>query len=224
MGDEATWDADIDAVLEDVRPRPKTLDKAGLRSTYLTFASALEEGAGKDAIFGEGVLRLFESLEVDPASDLVALAFAHQCKAQEMGIFRRQEFLRGLAVLGVDSLDGLRRKIPELRLRLDAVNQRQEIYLYAFGLALEPQSKVLDMEDACRLWDLFFPDCPHLEEWCKWVIETKQRPCSKDLWDMFWLFATEVSADLSTYDDSSDWPVQLDEFVEYLRAKKGKGG
>lgn len=222
--DEAAWNADIDAVLEDIDPRlKKKLDKAGLRSTYLTFA-ALEEGDGKDAIFGEGILRLFDSLKIDPSSDLVSLAFAQQCKAKEMGIFRRQEFLRGLAVLGVDSLDGLRRKIPELRLQLTVLKQRQEIYAYAFELALEPNSKVLDMGDACRLWDLFFPECPHLEDWGGWVIETKQRPCSRDLWDMFWLFATEVPADLSTYDDSSDWPVQLDEFVEYLRAKKGKGG
>lgn len=216
--DEEKWGADCKIVLQEAAKQGAKLKVAAMRDVYAAFAGAL--GGDEDGVFGEGLVRFFEALGVCPATDLVALEFARQCQAKEMGIFRRREFIRGLVALGVDSLDHLRNKVPELRRRLEVPAQRRELYVYSFALALEPPARTLDVGEACSLWQLFLAESPHLEPWCAWVTKAQMR-CSKDLWDMFWLFATEVPADLSTYDDCPDWPLTLDQFVEHLREQRG---
>lgn len=220
--DEKKWNDDCQSVFQEIGKASNQVSKSKLMQLYSSFASPLPDTPNEDGVFGEGLVEFFEALSIDPATDLVALLFAQRCQAKQMGIFDRLEFIRGLAKLDVSSLDGLGSKIPELRSHLARPQELRALYMYTFDIALQPPRKTLSFEDACQLWPLFLGECPHLKDWCAWVIETQTKECSKDLWDMFWLFATEVGADLATYDDSSDWPVTLDNFVEHLRKRRGK--
>lgn len=204
--------------LRKVAVRPK-VNKTGIKKMYLTFADNDEKG--KDAIFGEGMLKFFEYLGVDPATDLVALCLAQQCSAEAMGLFKRTEFIRGMAALGVDTFDQLKAKVPELRERLKISSFLGEVYMYTFGIALEPPSKVLPVDEAVQYWALLLGGWGLCEEWGKWSSEVYKKAVTRDLWGMVFKLATEVPADLSTYDDEPSWPVALDDFVEHVRKVRG---
>merc|ERR1712151_988816 len=168
-----------------------------------------------------GFLQLFKDLDIDPASDVVALALAAACNAAEMGVFRRREFICGCAVLEADTLDDLRGKVPELRSNVLTGKTLPEVYAYTFGVALEPPSKVLPLEEAQQYWDLLLHDWPLREPFCERAHQhMRLKVINRDLWMMILKLATEVPADLSTYDDDPAWPVVLDDFVEHFRESK----
>ncbi|CAK0863826.1 unnamed protein product, partial [Prorocentrum cordatum] len=161
-------------------------------------------------------------LDVDPGTDVAALAFASACNAGEMGVFRRREFICGCVVLEVDSLDDLRSKMPVLREEVLSGKTLPEVYSYTFGVALEAPRKVLPLEEAAQYWALLLHQWQLREEFCTWAAShMKGKSISRDLWMMVLKLATEVPPDLSTYDESQAWHSVIDDFVEYYKEMKG---
>lgn len=225
---------DLVAVPTDQYAVPRTLRKSvrqphsnskALKQLYQRYAEELpptDHPGGPDGIAGEKFLQLFKDLDVDPATDVAALALAAACNACEMGVFRRKEFICGCASLGVDTIEEMRGKMPELRTNLLSGKTLPEVYTYTFGVALEPPCKVLPLEEAQQYWTLLLHDWSLREDFCDWATKNKGlKVITRDLWMMVLKLATEVPADLSTYDENPAWPVVLDEFVEYYRAQKG---
>lgn len=200
-------------------------DKKMLKQLYIQYAQELPSGdhsEGSDGIFGESLLDFFEDLGVDPAADVAALALSSACGAAEMGVLCRREFIRGCATLDVDSLEDLRGRMPTLREDVMSGKVLHEVYAYTFGIALEPPSKVLPVDEARQYWTILLHGWTLRASFCSWA-EAHIRAVNRDLWMMVLKFATQVPPDLSTYDDDPAWPVVLDEFVEYQRALQ-RGG
>eukprot|EP00931_Biecheleriopsis_adriatica_P043055 TRINITY_DN2459_c0_g1_i1.p1 TRINITY_DN2459_c0_g1~~TRINITY_DN2459_c0_g1_i1.p1 ORF type:complete len:307 (-),score=54.08 TRINITY_DN2459_c0_g1_i1:69-989(-) len=205
--------------------RQPNVNKKALRQLYAKYMEEVppaDHPAGPDGIAGDKFLELFKDLEVDPGTDVAALALAAACTAVEMGVFRRREFICGCAALEVDNIVDLRNKMPELRENVTSGKTLPEVYAYTFGVALEPPSKVLPLEEATQYWALLLPEWPLREEFCAFAGRQKKgTSINKDLWMMVLKLATEVPPDLSTYDENPAWPVLFDDFVEYYRAQKG---
>mmetsp|Transcript_63185 Transcript_63185/g.133363 ORF Transcript_63185/g.133363 Transcript_63185/m.133363 type:complete len:298 (-) Transcript_63185:124-1017(-) len=202
-----------------------SIDKKNVRAFYGRYCSEVppaDHPAGPDGIAGEQFLQFFQDIEVDPGSDVLALAIASACKASEMGVFRRREFICGCATLEADSLDALKRKLPELRQAIQDSSRQalEEVYHYTFGVALEPPSKVLPIEEAAAYWALLLPRWPLREPFVQWAM-TNMKGINRDLWNMVLKFANEVQTDLSNYDENPAWPVALDNFVEHYREQSG---
>lgn len=204
------------------RVRQSQVNRRSLKAFYLKYAEEmqpLDHPQGPDGIQGPKFLQLFKDLAVDLASDVAALAFASACGASEMGVFRRKEFICGCTVLDVDTVEDLRAKMPTLREEVLCGTSLQEVYRYTFGVALEPPSKVLPLEEAQQYWALLLRDWPLREAFCAWAGTLKGKSVNRDIWMMVLKLATEVPADLSTYDDNPAWPVLFDDFVEFHRGQ-----
>jgi len=205
--------------------RQPRVDKRAMKQFYAKYMEELppaDHAGGPDGIAGEKFLQFFQDIEVDPATDVTALAIAAACKASEMGVFRRREFICGCAALEVDSIDEFRKKMPELRSRVLSGESLEEVYTYTFGVAIDPPCKVLPLEDASAYWALLLPNWPLREPFCEWASQhMKGKVINRDLWSMVLKLAVEVPADLSGYDDNPAWPVVFDEFVEFYRAQQG---
>eukprot|EP00929_Paragymnodinium_shiwhaense_P121514 TRINITY_DN93780_c0_g1_i1.p1 TRINITY_DN93780_c0_g1~~TRINITY_DN93780_c0_g1_i1.p1 ORF type:complete len:309 (-),score=70.93 TRINITY_DN93780_c0_g1_i1:118-1044(-) len=205
-------------------PQQCRLNKQGLKKFYTRYAEPVDPAdhpAGPDGVAGQRFLALFQDISVDPATDVAALALSAACIAQEMGVFRRREFICGCAALQVNSVEDLRAKMPELRENVMNGKTLPEVYQYTFGVALEPPSKVLPVDQAVGYWELLLHQWPLNQSFCEWAIGSmKGKAVNRDMWMMVLKLATEVPADLSTYDDNPAWPVALDEFVEYYRGQK----
>jgi len=207
--------------------RTPSINLKALKQLYLKYAEPVppaDHPQGPDGVAGEKFLQLFQDLDIDPASDVAALALASACNACEMGVFRRREFICGGALMEVDNLEGMKGKVPELREGVLSGKSLPEVYAYTFGIALETPSKVLPLEEAAQYWALLLPGWQLREEFCTWGLShMKGKAVNRDLWMMVLKLATEVPPDLSTYDDNPAWPVAFDEFVEYYREKNGMG-
>lgn len=79
-------------------------------------------------ILAEGVGALCEDLEVDP-SDIAVLVMAHDMGAKTMCEFTRDEFVGGLAAMGVANLAALKERLPDMRTSL----QRQAVFRKGMG-------------------------------------------------------------------------------------------
>lgn len=201
------------------------VSKASVKAFYEKYAQELppaDHPRGGDGVCEENFLSLFRDLEVDPGSDVAALALSAACKATEMGVFRRKEFICGCVVLQVETLEAMRKKMPELKAEVLSGKLLPDVFAYTFGVALEPPSKVIPLEEARQYWTLLLPNWPLREDFCDWAAQhMKGKTVNRDLWMMVLKFATEVPADLSTYDENPAWPVVFDDFVEFYREQKG---
>jgi len=201
------------------------VDKKAMQLFYLKYMEELppqDDPRGPDGIAGTRLLQFFKDLGVDPAMDVAALAFAAACGAAVMGIFRRREFICGCMVLEVSTVEELRSKMQEVRAAVKNGKSLHSVYTYTFGVAIEPPSKVLPLEEARQYWEFLLHDWPLRVPFCDWAAEHMHgRGVNRDLWMMVLKLATEVPADLSTYEDNPAWPVVFDEFVEFYRQRAG---
>merc|ERR1740129_2156828 len=181
------------------------------------FFGRYQDPAG-NLISADGIQRLCEDLGIT-ALDPVTLAIAHHCHAKSMGEFSHEEFCRGMGQLGCDSSTKLKARLPDLRRELEARDTCKRIYAFTFRFSLDEGVRNLPQEVAIELWKLLLP--PHfvlLDQWLDFVQRRARNTISEDVWMMVWDLATQVSQDLSNYDDDNSWPVLLDEFVAEVRA------
>jgi len=167
----------------------------------------------------EGIQELCNDLGISPM-DPVTLVLAWHCRADQMGVFTREEFAAGMQRLGTDDVQKLRAKMEDLRAQLQDRATCKEVYGYTFQFALDQGQRCLPVEMCVEFWKLLLPGhFALLDKWIEFVEAKVKNSVSKDTWLMLYDLATQVKPDLSDYDlDSGAWPVLLDEFVEHIRS------
>ena len=120
-------------------------------------------------ITSDGVVRLLEDLQLSPESRLV-LIIAWKFRAQTQCEFSREEFVNGFNDLGVDSIDKLKQKLPQLELELNDIHKFKDFYQYTFNYAKESGQKGLDLDMAIAYWNIVLKDrFKFLDLWCKFL-------------------------------------------------------
>mmetsp|Transcript_25366 Transcript_25366/g.74480 ORF Transcript_25366/g.74480 Transcript_25366/m.74480 type:complete len:271 (-) Transcript_25366:151-963(-) len=176
-----------------------------------------------DAIDVNGMQRFCDDLGVDP-SDIAMLILAWKLNAAAMAEFTRSEFEGGLARMGVDSLDALKRHIPNLRREIDDATAFRSMYTFAFDFArsTEPGMKSLNLETAIEMWRLVLAGrFQLLDLWVDFLKMERRHAIPRDTWVLLLDFASSVEPDLSNYDENGAWPVLIDDFVTWARPKVG---
>lgn len=173
-----------------------------------------------DAIGSEGIQELCTDLSVSTL-DPVTLVLSYHCRAEQMGVFTREEFCGGMQRLGCDDLPKLRAKLEELRAALTDRAACKEIYAYTFQFALDQGQRCLPVEMCIEFWKLLLRNhFALLDTWLAFVEQRCKNAISKDTWMMLYDLATQVKPDLSDYDMNGAWPVLIDEFVESVKSQQ----
>lgn len=175
-----------------------------------------------DTITGEGIMRLCSDLGVEPA-DVVMLVIAFYMNAATMGEFTKDEWSSGLLKLSCDTLDKLKKKMPELRNELSVEDKFRDVYNYAYGFSCEKGQKCVQLETASGMWQLLLGSVRPwalIDEWLEFLNKHHNRAISKDTWSQLYDFIKTVKPDFSNFDENSAWPYLIDEFVEHVRSSK----
>lgn len=120
-------------------------------------------------INSDGVVRFLDDLQLSPESRLV-LIIAWKFRAVAQCEFSRDEFINGFCDLGVDSLDKLKLKLPQLETDLSDINKFKDFYHFTFNYAKDPGQKGLDLDMAIAYWNIVLKDrFKFLDLWCKFL-------------------------------------------------------
>ncbi|XP_059303519.1 uncharacterized protein LOC132633039 [Lycium barbarum] len=227
---------------------PRTSSKKGLTASAASnpavdlFRSASSKAASKeleriDQLFytyanassgmidPEGIESLCSDLEVEH-TDVRILMLAWKLQSEKQGYFSLDEWRKGLKALRADTVQKLKKALPELEKEVRRPSNFVDFYSYAFQYCLtEEKQKSIDVESICLLLDLvlgsqFRPQVDGLTQYLR--TQTDYKVINMDQWMGFFRFVNEISfPDLSNYDSNLAWPLILDNFVESMRAKQG---
>lgn len=167
-----------------------------------------------ERIEAEGIIRLCQDLSLDPM-DPVTLVLSMKMNADTMGQYTKEEFHRGMRVMGSDDIDKLKAKIPALRSEYQSPSGFKNVYEFSFHFAKEPNAKALALDTAIAMWKVLMGDkwC-FTDEWCDFLQKTHGKAISNDTWSQVLEFQIQVGANLESYNPNDAWPYLIDEFVE----------
>lgn len=177
-----------------------------------------------DLIDPEGIESLCSELEVDH-TDVRILILAWKMQAEKQGYFTLDEWRTGLKALRVDTIVKLKKAVNEIEKEVKRSNFT-DFYAYVFRYSLvEEKQKSIDIESICILLDLvlgphFRPQVDALSQYLK--VQMDYKVINMDQWMGFNRFFNEVGfPEFSNYNPDHAWPVILDNFVDWFRAKQG---
>lgn len=172
----------------------------------------------------EGIEALCSDIEVDH-TDVRMLMLAWKMQAEKQGYFTQEEWRKGLKALRVDTIEKLKKALPELEKEVRRTSNFVDFYQYAFRYCLtEEKQKSIDIESICQLLDLvlgfqFRAQVDYFVEYLK--TQTDYKVINMDQWMGFYRFCNEISfPDFSNYDPELAWPLILDNFVDWMNAKQ----
>ncbi|KAJ4879360.1 hypothetical protein Rs2_36414 [Raphanus sativus] len=154
----------------------------------------------------EGKEELCSDLDVSHI-DIRILMLAWKMKAEKQGYFTQEEWTRGLVALRADTLDNLKKALPELEKEVRSPSNFADFYAYAFTYSLtEEKQGSIDIETICQLLDM---------------IQNEYKVINMDQWMGFYRFCNELSfPEMTEYNPELAWPLLLNNFVEWVRKKQ----
>ncbi|KAF9686249.1 hypothetical protein SADUNF_Sadunf03G0139200 [Salix dunnii] len=136
-----------------------------------------------------------------------------------------EEWRHGLKSMRSDTVNKLKKALPDLEKEVKRPPNFVDFYNYAFRYCLtEEKQKSIDIESICQLLDLvlgshFQAQVDYFIEYLK--IQRDYKVINMDQWMGFYRFCNEISfPDFSNYNPELAWPLILDNFVEWMRAKR----
>ena len=92
-----------------------------------------------------------------------------------MGEYRYEELECGCKTLNIDSIDGFKRKLPELRAQYADPAKFKELYKFVFDFSKDAGFKNVSLDTAVALWDLLLKNkCLFLKDWIAFLTEEKK--------------------------------------------------
>lgn len=174
-----------------------------------------------------GVERLLADLGLDP-TDRRVLLLAWKAGAARMGFFTRGELTRAGAALRAPSFPALAAALPGLATATDASPGALADFMgFAFKYCLtEPGQRILDLDTATALLRVALPPSnPHTKPLLEYVSsQSDAKAVTADTWAGIARFVTAVDGKCANHDESDAWPLLLDNYVAWVRAKQAKKG
>ena len=128
-----------------------------------------------------------------------------------------------MRAMGLDSVAGLKAKLPALRAELKSKDVFASVWNWAYEFNCEEGQKSLKLETAIALVPMLMSRerWPLVDTWIEFLSRPGTRAVSKDSWKQLLDFVNTINPKLTNFDESSSsWPVCIDEFVEYCRSHK----
>ncbi|CAM9628584.1 unnamed protein product [Chrysoparadoxa australica] len=182
-----------------------------------------DEGLDRE-ISEEGIEMFCKEIGIDLQSPVI-LVISWKMEADDMSHFNRGEFRKGMVNLGVDTSDMLKDVLPGLQEFAADVHsdEYKAFYAYCFDFAKEGTKKNLSKDEAVALWEVLLEGRFKLgKRFLEWMPTSSEVVVTRDLWIQTLEFLKCCEGGLESYRSDDSWPVAIDDFVEWARAK-GEG-
>ena len=169
-----------------------------------------------------GVVRFFEEAGLS-MEDIIVFIFSYEAKAEVMGEFKKEEFVRGMSVLRVKNTKEFGAKAEEIRTRFKKGSLAfNELYKFVFGF-YSAGKKSISGEEAAMLLGLLncnaFPQGSSLIKFLSENEAAKKEAIFKDTWNMIHYLLKNTQPDGSGYNPEDAWPLLIVNFMETVNKK-----
>lgn len=185
-----------------------------------------------DEISMDGTMKLMDDLNINIES-VDMLVFSELVACPTLGTVTREGFVDGLSSLSVSEPKKIAKEVSTRQASLTSDSALlKKVYRHTFTLARAPGQKAVALEAATEYWRVLLsapslawssPSTPWLEWWLEFLTEKYKKSVNKDLWDQTLVFAQRTLDDESMgfWSEDAAWPGVIDEFVEYVKEKRG---
>lgn len=197
------------------------LGDAGHEALTELFDKYAGEGDEVDLICDNNMDRFFADIEIE-SNSVMTLAIPWYLKCEGLGEIARKEFL--CEFKGNSTIEDLRHQREVLEKTLKNPNKFGRFYRWLFEAAKETSlRRQIDKEVAIDMWRIvLLGKTSLLDEWLEFVEDNGTAGITRDLWDQFFEFITDIKSDLSNWESNGAWPSFIDDFVEHLQSRAGK--
>jgi len=177
----------------------------------------------------EGISMLCDDLGIDALEDIRVLVLLWKLGANEKPAqISKEEWKKGCIELRVDSMAKFKALLPALDTGFLDRTEFKDFFKFCFQFNRQGTHRTLDKDLVTALIPMTLKDrvpSKRLSTFCDFLTESKDESYSRitlDQWTSFLDFCYEVE-DIADYDeDTSAWPVLIDEYVEYLEELEKK--
>jgi DCN1-like protein 1/2 len=183
------------------------------------------------------IMPYFQAIGADPAA-VSALVVQEIMQCPEMGNLTREGFVEGWSIHGCDTIDKQKSFLAARTKSLGQSGNREilkAVYKFAFELCITQQGqRLVSKEELVELWRLLFSppglnwrtrDNNWISLWLEFVEGNSAKAFNRDVWSQTLRFAEESLKDesLSWWSEEASWPAVIDEFVQWIKEKRGIG-
>lgn len=192
---------------------------------YADLAEGGDEG-GEAIVDATGTMKMCEDLDVPPENvAMLVVAWKMDCKT--MGSFTLDEWKTGMQKLQCDSAAKLKCLLPALRKELEDPQVLKAVHRYSFDFAKSanenPGQRSIDLDTAQMMLKVLFRGrWAGLTSFVDFLDGHDVKVVNRDQWYSVHEFSTTIAPDMSNYDEMGAWPILLDDFVEWTKAKAAK--
>lgn len=183
----------------------------------------------------EQLMPYFAAIGADP-SNVSSLVVHEIMQCPEIGTINREGFVDGWSSLNLDTIDKQKKFLDSRTKTLGQPGNREvfrAVYKYAFELCITQQGqRLVEKDNLIELWRLLFTtpgmdwrtrNTNWIELWLEFVQGNSAKAFNRDVWSQTFRFAEESLKDesLGWWSEEASWPAVIDEFVEWMREKRG---
>jgi len=203
--------------------RASTVNEAAVLKMFSAYADDEEPNVATM----EGICKLAEDIDIDPMEDRRILVLLWKLGAKEKPAqISKQEWSKGCAKLQIDSIDKVKALLPSLDTGFLLEDDFKDFYKFTFQFNREGTHRTLDKELVIGLLKMVLEgrvDEERLSSFAEFLEQLSGEANSRvtlDQWTSFLEFCIECKDIETDYDeDTSAWPVLLDEYVEYMKSR-----
>ncbi len=197
-----------------------------------------------DKIGIEGAQKYLTDLRVE-LDEVAHLAICDLLKCPSIGEFDRDAFISSWRSVSsgdhpYDTISRQAQYVDVIRKKLDSDSAFfKQVYRNAFKLAKPEGQRSVPMDSAIDFWNMIFregkggiewntPSTKWLDLWCEFYESQSKRPVNKDLWNMVGELVLRTrepgGESLGWWTEDGAWPMAVDEFVAFIKDKRGAEG
>lgn len=175
---------------------------------------------GDNKLREEGICKLFEELGVG-MDDIFVYLFSFEAKAEVMGEFKKEEFIRAMTSNGCSTVKELRDRAPKLRQRYAVGTQEfNDLYKFVFQFSIQGSCKMLTVVEASMILTTLVGDgYPQARRFCSFLandLSVQKEGVFKDTWNMILCFLKKVGGKGEHYTTDDAWPLLVVNYMESI--------
>ncbi|KAF2809230.1 DUF298-domain-containing protein [Mytilinidion resinicola] len=210
---------------------PSGSSKSGLNKVFDKYR---DDKTTPDTIGVTGMMSYLNDIKVE-LEDIGMLAVSEIIQCPTMGEMTREGFTEGWSAYNCDTVDKQKSHMKNLLKTLPSNKDTfTRIYKYTYNIGRTGNQKSVQLDTAIEYWKVLFGSASspvrwnsHANPWLDWWVEfltTKwKKSVNKDVWNETLKFANMTLEDesLGFWTEESSWPSVVDEFVEWVKEKRG---